>query len=168
MIVPRRSISELPLAEKIASWNAASAAKNASDGFSTTRMTSSASPIAAIASVSALRGVSGRSWLDRPADLDQVVEELQRHRAGRVPGDHVGIEQVPAAARQDMRAGAATGGDQALGAEHLERLAHRLAAGSVTLGEFGLPGQQRPLGNGPRNHQAPDLVGDLPMDTAEG
>ena len=72
MIVPSRSNSVLPLAEKIASWKAASAAKNASDGFSTARMTSSASPIAAIDvdRRRAPRGVDSGSGLDRPADLD--------------------------------------------------------------------------------------------------
>ena len=67
----------------------------------------------------------GYARLDRPAQLQQVLQELRVEPVGRVPHQHVGVEQVPAFAGTDACAAASPRLDQALGgafpAAHLLR-----------------------------------------------
>ncbi len=113
--------------------------------------------------IALLGGKSGGGGLDDRAQLDQVAQEFRGELRRLMPGEHIGIEQVPLGARQDVGAGPAAGGDEALGGEHLERFADRLAADGELAGELGLTRQERPLRDSARHDLAADLMRHLPM-----
>src|SRR5947209_17182028 len=72
---------------------------------------------------SALGSERGGGRLDDAAQLEQAVDEPPIGLARESPGEHVGIEEVPAVARKDSspRLGAAF--DQSLGDQRLDRFA---------------------------------------------
>jgi hypothetical protein len=73
--------------------------------------------------VAALGSQARGRRLHHGAQFEQVAHELQVRLPGKGPGQHFGIEQVPAVARQHARTGLGAAGHQALGGEHLDRLA---------------------------------------------
>ena len=70
-----------------------------------------------------------------------VLQEHFAVRRGRVPGQHVAIEQVPALLGLDPTADLGAGGQQALGHQHLDRLAHRRTADVEGFRPFRFVGQ---------------------------
>src|SRR5438093_844638 len=75
---------------------------------------------------------------DDTADLGQLAQQRIVDRAVLLPGEDVGIEQVPRVARTDARAGFRPRLDEPFGGEHFHRLAHDRAARA----EIGLGRQQ--------------------------
>ena len=61
--------------------------------------------------------------LDDGAQLEQVAHELDVGFAGKGPGQHFRVQQVPAIARQHAGARLGPAFDQPLGGQHLDRLA---------------------------------------------
>src|SRR5205085_7983901 len=66
-----------------------------------------------------LRRESGCSGLDDTAQLEQAVDQLPVRLSCEGPSEDVGVEQVPAVARQDARPGFWPALDQALRNKHL-------------------------------------------------
>ena len=71
----------------------------------------------------AARGKFGRRRLDHAAQLEQVADEGAVGFAGEHPGEHFGVEHVPARARQDAGAGLRAAFQHALGDQDADRLA---------------------------------------------
>ncbi len=69
------------------------------------------------------------------AQFEQVADELNVRLPGKGPGEHFGVEQVPAVARQDAGARLGPTFDQPLGGQHLDRLAIGAAGDFQFLGE---------------------------------
>ena len=167
MIVLSRSNRELPLAVSNAAWNSASASRNCGWLSTFARMPSSAALMRARRSGSTRRAASAAAAgsITR-RKLDQIVEEFLADALGRVPGEHVRVEQVPRRARQDAGAGAAARGNQPLGGKHLEGFAHRLPADAELLGQFRFARQAGAFGVVAGDDAAADLVGQPGMQRA--
>jgi hypothetical protein len=84
-------------------------------------------------------------------------EQVDREAPFEHPAQHVGIEQVPLAVGLDDRALARAGADQALGGQHLDRLARDRAADPVRFGQFGL-GRKTLFVVGAAHDQQPEPV----------
>src|SRR5947209_4535967 len=107
---------------------------------------------------SALGSERGGGRLDDAAQLEQAVDEPPIGLARESPGEHVGIEEVPAVARKDSspRLGAAF--DQSLGDQRLDRFAIGGARHSKRFGGHGFGRQGRPSGIVARENVGAELA----------
>src|SRR6185437_13103380 len=96
---------------------------------------------------------------DREGILFRIV-------GGEAPGEDVGVEHVPLIARLDAGADLGAGFDQALGGQHLDRLAQDRPADPETDAEVDLAGQDLAGREVTAQDLLADLVGDAAMDAA--
>ena len=97
-----------------------------------------------------------------------VLQEDLAVGRGRVPGQHVAIEQVPALLGLDPAADLGTRGKQAFGHQHLDGFAHRRAADVEGLGPFGFVGQDGPRRIVAAHDPEADFAGQRPMHARPG
>jgi hypothetical protein len=76
--------------------------------------------------------------LDRQPQLGELAQQIERELPLEQPAQDVGVEQVPAVARLDHRADLGPRAQQALGRQHLDRLARDRAAEPVRSRKLGL------------------------------
>src|SRR5690606_17083144 len=88
-------------------------------------------------------GESRGGWLDDLSQLEQVPDELLVGIDLEVPGEDIGIEDVPRRARGDARAYLGLGNEKALGGERADRLAVGAARDAKRSAGIVLVGQER-------------------------
>ena len=91
--------------------------------------------------VSLARGERRRRRLDDLAHLVELQREARLGRGRAAPGEHIGVEQIPARAGSHAGADARARLDEALGREHLDRLAQGGAAHAELAAQLFLVGQ---------------------------
>ena len=106
--------------------------------------------------------------LDDVAELLHGAQEPFAIGRCRVPAQHVAIEQVPSFLRLDPAADLGAGIEQALGHQHLDRLAHRRAADVEGFRPFRLVRQDRARRVVAANDPQADLAGQRGMHAGSG
>src|SRR5690606_814753 len=86
--------------------------------------------------VRVLRGERRGGRLDREANLREFREQIERELPLEHPPKHIGVEQIPAMLRLDVRALPRPSTEQTFGSEHLDRFTQRRAARAKTLAEL--------------------------------